>query len=198
MSFNRLRTEDEKRRISESMKRYIAENPEHKKKISCAGRVHSLETRAKISAAHIGMKHKPESRAKMSRAKTGRVVMTPEQYKANGLKFRGREAPYPKRRFYYGGCAFRSSWEMRVAQALDALGVKWLYEHKRFDLVSQTYCPDFYLPDGNCYWEVKGYFGPKSKKTISLFREQYPDVPLLIVNEDAMVALERAAKETAA
>jgi hypothetical protein len=91
----------------------------------------------------------------------------------------------------------RSSWELRTAQALDALGVRWEFEPKRFDLGTQTYTPDFYLPDGDCYWEVKGYYGPKSRKTVALFRERYPDVRLLLVTEVSMLALERAALKAA-
>lgn len=198
MSAHRPRTEDEKRRISESMKIRLAGDPELRRKRAPVGRVHSAETRAKIAAAHVGMKHTPESRAKMSASKKGLRVHSLERYKEFGLRMRGREASYPKRRFYYADEAFRSSWELRVAQALDALGVRWLYEHKRFDLGTQTYAPDFYLPDGNCYYEVKGYFGPKSKKTIALFRDQYPHETLLIVDERAMLALERAAHRRAA
>jgi hypothetical protein len=174
----------------------LAEDPGLRQKRSWRGRTLSDETKAKIAAAHIGMTHTPESRQKMSKAKTGRVVHSPEHYRAMGLKMRGRPAPFPNRRFYYADCAFRSSWEMRVAKALDALGMRWQYEAKRFDLVSQTYAPDFYLPDGNCYWEVKGYYGPKSKRTIELFREHYPNETLLVINERAMKAIEAASRAT--
>jgi len=84
-------------------------------------------------------------------------------------------------------------WEVRVAKALDALGIRWEFEPRRFDLGPQTYTPDLYLPDGPCYLEVKGYYGPKSQKTISLFRECYPNTRLLLVREVEMKALERAA-----
>lgn len=197
-SFCRPRTEDEKARISATMKTTLASRPDIRAKRAPYGRVHSVDTRAKLSAAHLGMKHTPESRAKMSASKKGRSFHSLEWRAQVSSKLRGRPARFPNKRFYYKGCAFRSSWELRVAQAFDALGVRWEYESRRFDLGSQTYAPDFYLPDGDCYWEVKGYFGPKSRRTIALFRECYPDVILLIVNEHAMKALERAAMLRAA
>lgn len=189
---SRPRTEDEKRRISALLKATLAVHPELVAARSPKGRVLSAEHRAKIARAHIGMKHTSQARAKMSVAKTGRRVLPPEHYQRLAVLFRGREAPYPKRRFYYRDVAFRSSWEMRTAVALDALGVQWLYESKRFDLGRETYCPDFYLPDDDAYWEVKGYYGPKSKRTIGLWRSIRPE-PLVLVTESVLEMLERAA-----
>jgi hypothetical protein len=36
---------------------------------------------------------------------------------------------------------------------------------------------------------VKGYFGPKSKKTTWLFRAQYPEIPLVLATLPVMLAL---------
>lgn len=152
---------------------------------------HSAEWNAKISAAHLGVpkpnnvrekiratltgmpwteerRHnviaaskQPERRARVSAALTGRKL-SPEHCAKFSARMTGKPAQYPKHRSYYKGYAFRSSWEARAAQAMDALGIRWEYEAHRFDLGSQTYCPDFYLPDDDAYWEVKGYYGPKS------------------------------------
>jgi len=134
----------------------------------------------------------------MSVSKTGKRFLSDEHYAKLSRERRGQPSRFPMRRFYYAGEAFRSSWELRVATALDALGVRWEYEPRRFDLGSQTWAPDFYLPDGDCWFEVKGYFGPKSQRTVTLFRQRYPDVKLLLVRKDAMEALERAAIQRAA
>ena len=179
----------------------------------------SEETRAKVSAANKARpkpegfgfgKHgkgvprpqiaetmrqamgRPEVRAKL-RGPNPNKARSPEHYARLAEANRGTPARYPMKRFYYGGEAFRSEWELRVAKSLDVLGVRWEYEKTRFDLGTQTYAPDFYLPDGNCYWEVKGYYGPKSQATVALFRQQYPAIPLVLVFENAMKALERAA-----
>ncbi|MCK4454021.1 hypothetical protein KAU51_01570 [Candidatus Parcubacteria bacterium] len=42
---------------------------------------------------------------------------------------------------------FYSRWEANVARLFEYLGIKWIHQAKTFDLVSQTYTPDFYLPE---------------------------------------------------
>lgn len=53
----------------------------------------------------------------------------------------------------------RSTWEMKVAQILDSLQVKYLYEYLRipyyFANKLKVYLPDFYIPDRNLILEVK-------------------------------------------
>jgi hypothetical protein len=55
------------------------------------------------------------------------------------------------------------SWELKVAQYLDNIGVKWERNKKRFpywNLIKgkeSTYCPDFYVEDWGAYIEVKGF-----------------------------------------
>jgi hypothetical protein len=123
--------------------------------------------RQKISKTLTGTKHAPEWFAKM----------------------KGRPCQYPRRWFYHRGFAFRSNWEKLAAIKFDELGIRWEYESYRFDLGSHTYAPDFYLPDQECFWEIKGYFGPKSRKTINLFRERFPDIDLVVANEQVLKTL---------
>ena len=55
------------------------------------------------------------------------------------------------------------NWELKVANYLDMIGVKWLRNKKRFSYFNSiknkisTYCPDFFVEDWNTYIEVKGY-----------------------------------------
>lgn len=54
------------------------------------------------------------------------------------------------------------SWELKVVQYLDSLGVKWLRNKKRFEYLNlknkiSHYTPDFYVEDWKTYIEVKGY-----------------------------------------
>jgi len=80
---------------------------------------------------------------------------------------------------------FRSSWEVVVAKYLDGLSINWLYEHKRFRFPTGTYVPDFYLPDLDCYWEVKGWFNEKSQEKVSQFRRLYPELNLVVLTKPA-------------
>lgn len=63
--------------------------------------------------------------------------------------------PYKTIATVYRGFAFRSRFEARWAVYMDAMGVKWQYEPEGFELPSGRYLPDFYLPDFDCYVEVK-------------------------------------------
>lgn len=58
---------------------------------------------------------------------------------------------------HYGNCRFRSRTEARWAVFFDALGVRWEYEKEGFELgVLGRYLPDFWLPDLDCWIEIKG------------------------------------------
>lgn len=57
----------------------------------------------------------------------------------------------------YNGVRFRSRTEARWAVFMDALGVVWEYEREGFDLGDGIfYLPDFWLPQLNCWIEIKG------------------------------------------
>lgn len=56
----------------------------------------------------------------------------------------------------YKGYRFRSRLEARWAVFFDALGLAWEYEPEGFDLGDGVrYLPDFWLPELDCYAEVK-------------------------------------------
>lgn len=56
----------------------------------------------------------------------------------------------------YAGVLFRSRQEARWAVLFDLLSVEWQYEPEGFQLPSQWYVPDFWLPRQLCFAEVKG------------------------------------------
>ncbi len=56
----------------------------------------------------------------------------------------------------YKGITFRSRTEARWAYFFDELGIPWDYEPEAYTDGKTTYLPDFYLPDQDCFWEVKG------------------------------------------
>jgi len=56
----------------------------------------------------------------------------------------------------YAGCLFRSRLEARWAVFFDHVGVTWRYEPEGFDLDGDWYLPDFYLPEIEKWFEVKG------------------------------------------
>lgn len=56
----------------------------------------------------------------------------------------------------YDGYRFRSRLEARHAVLFNELGVKYAYEDEGYVLEGIPYLPDFWLPDLDCYVEVKG------------------------------------------
>lgn len=66
---------------------------------------------------------------------------------------------------YYRGITFRSRLEARWAIIFDEIGIAWEYEPEAFklDLFENEfhYLPDFYLPETDCFVEVKGHLTDK-------------------------------------
>lgn len=57
----------------------------------------------------------------------------------------------------YNGHRFRSRTEARWAVFFDHLGVKFEYEPEGYELLDGTrYLPDFYAPNEDCFFEIKG------------------------------------------
>lgn len=200
------RSPETRAKIAEALrKRVVSDETRAKMAAAHAGRTQSQESREKTRQGLLGRPLSEEHKNKLRQAKLRNPVRywegktrpspsaeTREKMRvANGGKPKPDYwSPHIKRPHPYNGITFRSSYEVRVAKALDALGIRWVYEPKRFDLGPFRYCPDFYLPDGNCYWEVKGWFSPTAQSKVSAFRAQHPETPLIVVMKDAIESLE--------
>lgn len=92
---------------------------------------------------------------------------------------------HPVKRDYkivkYSQINFRSLWEANFAKWCDLSGIKWLYESKTFDLGTTTYTPDFYLPEYDCYIEIKGYWWKDAFYKQQLFKKVYKKINLKIL-----------------
>jgi len=85
----------------------------------------------------------------------------------------------------YRGYHFRSRREARWAVFFDAAKIRWEYEPEGFDVDGTAYLPDFYLPDMDCYFEVKGTsnydievlrrFAQRAKKPLIVAQGAIPD-----------------------
>lgn len=69
----------------------------------------------------------------------------------------------------YNGYRFRSRLEARWAVFFDALKIKYYYEFEGFDIDGTFYLPDFYLPELDCYFEVKGVMTTEDEQKILKF-----------------------------
>lgn len=70
---------------------------------------------------------------------------------------------------------FRSNWEIELAEILTELGIKFEYEPERFYFRAEreSYLPDFYLTEFNCFIEVKGWMDKRSLKRVKLFKKYH-------------------------
>ena len=64
----------------------------------------------------------------------------------------------------YHGYKFRSRLEARWAVFFDTIGIEYWYEHEGYSLEGTLYLPDFYLPQQDCFVEVKGEEPTKEEK----------------------------------
>lgn len=68
----------------------------------------------------------------------------------------------------YNGYRFRSRSEARWAVFFDALGIKYQYEPEGYTFPDSTmYLPDFYLPNSNTFFEVKGVMSNRDMTKIN-------------------------------
>jgi DNA polymerase III alpha subunit len=81
----------------------------------------------------------------------------------------------------------RSTWEADMARVFRHLEWEYHYEPQTFELIRSdgktlTYTPDFYVPQQDTYYEIKGWMDHRSAEKITLFREQYPECNLIVVD----------------
>ena len=85
---------------------------------------------------------------------------------------------------------FYSRWEANIARLLNYLGIKWIFQSRTFNLNSQNYTPDFYLPEYNTYIEVKNFLWKYSKIRDKKFRRLYPNINLILLLKKDYLELE--------
>jgi hypothetical protein len=81
------------------------------------------------------------------------------------------------------GKAFKSTYEVDVAEFLNSSSFNFLYEPYSFQVGKHQYTPDFYIkPPYDCFIEVRGSFGLGHKKEkLRSFIELYPDINYIFV-----------------
>jgi len=172
------------------------------------GKHHNKEAIEQIREKNLGRKQlsttgnknpakRPEVRAKMSKQRKGRKLAEDWKRKIkescqgiNQGKENGMFGKTPKyERIRYNNIWMRSSYEIKFAYFLDLSGYKWLYEPKTFNLGNTTYTPDFYLPNFNCYIEIKGYWYKGSKERFNLFKKLYPKIKIEVLTEPELQSM---------
>ena len=86
---------------------------------------------------------------------------------------------------------FFSRWEANFARIMNLLKIKWIFQPKTFDLNTQKYTPDFYLPDYNEYIEIKNFLSEYSLNRDQEFRRLYPKTKLILVLKEDYLKLQK-------
>jgi len=168
-------------------------------------RRHSIPTRPKNSHLkgnrnpRLGMRYSEETRAIISKALTGKKL-SPEACRARSERMKGaNNRLYGKPRTHgkitwvvaqEGGepLCMRSRWEVYFADWLSHEGKEWIYEPQTFILPDgSAYTPDF-LSDG-AYYEIKGWLSERAAEKINLFRQAFPERPLVVLGGADLLAL---------
>ncbi|MCK5600254.1 endonuclease I [Candidatus Pacearchaeota archaeon] len=109
---------------------------------------------------------------------------------------------YPKRRVHpYAGCKMASKAEVKFAEWMDAKDIVWLYEAEKLDWIppKRKYTPDFKVKrkDGSFFFvEYKGYLRPADKTKMKAIRQQYPDLDIRFVFQNARKFIYKGSKTT--
>ena len=85
---------------------------------------------------------------------------------------------------------FYSRWEANFARILNLLEIAWEFQPKTFDLLTQNYTPDFYLPEHHLFVEIKNFLSEFSRTRDEKFRKCYPDIPLHLLLKDDYLKLQ--------
>ncbi|MDP2838048.1 MAG: hypothetical protein Q8O53_02105 [Candidatus Moranbacteria bacterium] len=177
------------------------------------GRKHDAATRAKITQALTGKKYPHRPRTPLKKAscsnascqkeflvKYWRPANHPVKYcgRACAIQDIGSRPTSPRASRGKAGIRpdisptlyFFSRWEANYARVLNFLGKKWIHQPRTFQLQSQKYTPDFYLPDEDAYIEIKNFFSEYSLNRDRQFREIYPDLKLIVISKKEYSVLE--------
>lgn len=88
-----------------------------------------------------------------------------------------------------------SSWEVKCAEKLDELGLKWeRTEDLKLQYIdkkarTRNYIPDFYLPDFDIYLEVKGYWTTPARWKMRSVMDRNPGKIRLLQSLDEIANL---------
>lgn len=87
----------------------------------------------------------------------------------------------------FNGIDYRSSWEVSLAKYFTLNNIKFIYEGKSIETPYGVYLPDFYLPETETFYEVKGYFRDENSKNKFLFAKTKMNI--ILADKDYLLSL---------
>lgn len=136
------------------------------------GKTHTPATKEKQANA-VSADRRSLLSTKMTLRNRGRIVSDSEREKLSiaACKRISKHSKYSKNTEYKPGVILESSYEVRVAEILDSLGIMWEKVRRGYiwddNGKRRRYIPDFYLPEQNIFLDPKNdYLIAKDKRKI--------------------------------
>ena len=107
----------------------------------------------------------------------------------------GKKSPHRKGGYRKDlGHYVRSSWEADFARILKLYNLDYEYEPRTFKLIRANgeilhYTPDFYVPSQNTFYEIKGFLRDLDREKLELFKQQYPQINLVVISSTKFAEL---------
>ncbi|MFH1549990.1 MAG: minor capsid protein [Planctomycetota bacterium] len=177
-------TPEERKRRTAKANKAARENPEHAAWLRGKPAWNRGLTKDKCPLAAASSKRMRENNP-MDRPEVRVKVSGDNHWDTSGKRnpMYGRRSPFSKKlKYFHKGIRMRSYWEVKAAEFMDKIGLRWEYEPERFILGDRTYAPDFRLETGH-YLEIKGWFHERHQETIRRFRKQYPHLELIVIQK---------------
>jgi len=152
------------------------------------------EKRAKLSAISRRNWQDPAIRSAMSqdRDRSAQACKAAATRYARALADPKRYRTTHGKRIAVDGVMMRSTYEARLAKALNERSLRWEYEPRWFSLsTAKLYMPDFYIVDLDMYVEVKGWWRDDAKEKFHAFISEYPALKCALVMKEQLEAIER-------
>lgn len=101
-----------------------------------------------------------------------------------------------KERMTFNGKKFKSIFEADIAKYLDGKNLPINYEPDTFDYIRKaTYTPDWKISD-TVYVESKGHLTQANRSNLIAFKQQHPEVEIILLFADSRNKLYRGSKTT--
>lgn len=122
-----------------------------------------------------GHKHNSETRKHLSEVRQQWLTEHPN----HGVKW-----------FTVNGIKVQGTWEKRFAEHLNNKGIVWRREKLRF-LNTHYYTPDFYCPNENVYFEVKGFRRDRDIYKMYLVLAEHPELQIKMIEREQINNLDK-------
>lgn len=160
-------------------------------------KIHTPSAHQKLSNSLKGRKLTDEHRLKISKVRIEKGLSKGKNnpmYGKSPKNTKGFKSGFRKDIGHY----VRSSWEANFARILQYLNKNYKFEPDVFELIDKdknelTYRPDFKV--GDKYYEVKGFWYDDAKEKFELFKQQYPEIEIEVINNEKYKKLKNAYKD---